>query len=55
MLTAQDRQGFRAHVTIQNKVTPEVARSTLAALSAVFTPFVDGQCINLSSTGTNCP
>jgi hypothetical protein len=38
-LTAQDRQGFRAHVTVQNKVQPEVARSTLAALRARFVPF----------------
>lgn len=38
-LTAQDRQGFRAHVTVQNKVTPEVARSTLGALRTRFEPF----------------
>jgi 2'-5' RNA ligase len=38
-LTAQDRQGFRAHVTVQNKVRPEEARSTLDALSARFVPF----------------
>lgn len=31
-LTAQDRQGFRAHVTIQNKVAPAVARATLERL-----------------------
>ena len=36
-LTAQDRQPFRAHVTVQNKVTPERARETLAALSATWT------------------
>lgn len=28
---------------------------TLAALAKVPTPVVDGQCINLSTTGTNCP
>ncbi len=39
-LTAQDRQGLRAHVTVQNKVQPEVARATLAALRARFEPFV---------------
>ncbi|MDX7950579.1 2'-5' RNA ligase family protein [Lichenihabitans sp. Uapishka_5] len=33
-LTAQDRQGFRAHVTVQNKVKPEQARVTLEALAA---------------------
>ena len=38
-LTAQDRQGFRPHVTIQNKVTPEAARSLLAQMQAVFSPF----------------
>ncbi len=27
-LTAQDRQGYRPHVTIQNKVTPAEARTT---------------------------
>ena len=31
-LSAQDRQGFKAHVTIQNKVPPETARKLLAAL-----------------------
>ena len=31
-LTAQDRQRFRAHVTIQNKVEPAVARALLEAL-----------------------
>lgn len=38
-LTPQDAQGFRAHVTIQNKVTPIEARSLLAELSADFQPF----------------
>lgn len=38
-LTRQDRERFRPHVTIQNKVTPEIARATLAALSADFAPF----------------
>lgn len=31
-LTAQDRQSFRAHVTIQNKVEPAVARALLDQL-----------------------
>ncbi len=38
-LTAQDRQKFRAHVTVQNKVAPEQARALHAALSADFAPF----------------
>lgn len=36
-LTPQDR-GFRAHVTIQNKVGPEEARATLGEVSAGFEP-----------------
>jgi 2'-5' RNA ligase len=38
-LTPQDRQGFRPHVTIQNKVTPAAAAALLARLQAGFTPF----------------
>jgi hypothetical protein len=38
-LTAQDRQGFGPHVTIQNKVAPETARALLASLTADFEPF----------------
>jgi len=38
-LTAQDRQKLRAHVTVQNKVTPAQARALHAALSADFVPF----------------
>lgn len=38
-LTRQDRERFRPHVTIQNKVTPETARATLTALSDGFRPF----------------
>lgn len=37
-LTAQDRQKFRAHVTVQNKVAPEQARALHAALHADFAP-----------------
>ena len=37
-LTPQDGQGFRPHVTIQNKVTAAVARQTLATLQRDFTP-----------------
>ncbi|MGQ0844275.1 MAG: 2'-5' RNA ligase family protein [Sporichthyaceae bacterium] len=38
-LTPQDRQPFRPHVTVQNKVEPATARATLAALTASFAPF----------------
>ncbi|MDQ1081564.1 2'-5' RNA ligase family protein [Pseudoroseomonas cervicalis] len=38
-LTPQDAKGFRPHVTVQNKVTPEAARSLLAALQRDFTPW----------------
>lgn len=37
-LTSQDRQPFRPHITIQNKVHSDEARKTLAILNAVFTP-----------------
>ena len=38
-LTPQDRQGYRPHVTIQNKASPETARALHANLQAAFTPF----------------
>jgi 2'-5' RNA ligase len=38
-LGPQDRQGFRPHVTVQNKVSPETARRTLEHLRAEFVPF----------------
>ena len=38
-LTPQDRQPWRPHVTVQNKVTPEIARDTLARLRAGFVPW----------------
>lgn len=38
-LTPQDGQGFRPHVTVQNFVTPEVARATVAELSHGFAPW----------------
>ncbi|MGY2048582.1 2'-5' RNA ligase family protein [Methylobacterium sp. JK268] len=38
-LTPQDRQGFRPHVTVQNKVAPDVARALHGRLSAAFAPF----------------
>lgn len=38
-LTPQDRQGWRPHVTVQNKVAPEAARATLQRLRADFVPW----------------
>lgn len=38
-LTPQDRQPWRPHVTVQNKVTPDEARRLLAELTASFVPF----------------
>lgn len=38
-LTPQDQQGFRPHVTIQNKAAPEAARELHAAMKAEFVPF----------------
>ena len=38
-LTPQDRQPWRPHVTLQNKVTPETARDTVARLSQDFAPW----------------
>ena len=37
-LTAQDRQGWRPHVTVQNKVKPETARALHASLAQSFSP-----------------
>jgi 2'-5' RNA ligase len=39
VLSAQDRQRFVPHVTIQNKVKPDRARRTFDALSAIFEPW----------------
>ncbi|MEO7262481.1 MAG: 2'-5' RNA ligase family protein [Jatrophihabitantaceae bacterium] len=38
-VTPQDRQGFRPHVTVQNKVSAELASRTLAQLRQGFAPF----------------
>nr|WP_153401136.1 2'-5' RNA ligase family protein [Polymorphobacter fuscus] len=40
LLIPQDRAGFRAHVTVQNKVSVAEARATLQGLQAGFVPFV---------------
>jgi 2'-5' RNA ligase len=39
-LTRQDAQRFRPHVTVQNKVEPQVARATLQHLRSTFHPEV---------------
>ena len=41
-LGAQDRQGFRPHVTVQNKVTPDEARVLHRRLEETFAPFEVG-------------
>jgi hypothetical protein len=38
MLSAQDRGGWRAHITIQNKVSAREARALLQALGQSFEP-----------------
>ena len=38
-LTPQDRQGWRPHVTIQNKADPAEATALLAMMQAAFVPF----------------
>ena len=38
-LSLQDQQGIRPHITIQNKVKPEVARALLKTLQRDFEPF----------------
>ena len=38
-LKAQDRQGWRPHVTVQNKASGETAKALHAELAARFTPF----------------
>ncbi len=38
LLTPQDRQGWRGHVTIQNKVEPAIARKLHAQLKEAFRP-----------------
>lgn len=37
-LTRQDAQAFRPHLTVQNKVEPQVAKATLDRLRATFRP-----------------
>ncbi len=46
-LTAQDRQGFRAHVTIQNKVAPAEARALLRMLTLDVAPVCRVEGLNL--------
>jgi hypothetical protein len=44
-LIPQDQQGFRPHITVMNKSTPELARALLAELS------VDFQQFSITATG----
>ena len=46
-LTPQDRQGFRPHSTIQNKVSPAEAAGLLASLQAGFAPW-DAQGVGIA-------
>ena len=47
-LTPQDRQGFRPHVTVQNKVSSDEARALHGRLLASFSPFeVGGEGLSL--------
>ena len=47
-LGAQDRQGFKPHITVQNKVPPEMARALHGQLQATFAPFeVEGPGLSL--------
>ena len=39
LLVPQDRQGWRPHVTVQNKARPDEARALLAQLEASFSPW----------------
>ena len=48
LLRAQDRQGFKPHVTVQNKVSPERARALHEQLRASFSTFeVEGVGLSL--------
>jgi 2'-5' RNA ligase len=38
-LSRQDQQGYRPHITLQNKVASEVARTTFNALNSTWQPF----------------
>lgn len=46
-LIPQDQQTFKPHVTIQNKVNPEQAKTLLTSLQSTFTPF-SGMLVSLS-------
>jgi len=39
VLSPQDKQGFRPHITIQNKTTPAAAKGLLEELTTDFQPF----------------
>jgi 2'-5' RNA ligase len=47
-LGEQDSQGFKPHITVQNKVSPEQARALHQELQATYSPFeVDGLGLSL--------
>jgi len=47
-LSAQDRQGFKPHITVQNKVSPEKARVLHQELQTAFSPLeVRGEGLSL--------
>lgn len=46
-LTPQDRQRFHPHIVVQNKATPEQARSLLAQLQSDFKP-MEGLAVGLT-------
>ncbi len=47
-ISAQDRQRFQPHVVVQNKVTPEAARTLLAQMERTFVPMtVEAQGLEL--------
>jgi 2'-5' RNA ligase len=47
-LGSQERQGFKPHVTVHNKVSPERARALHEELQAIFAPFeVEGVGLSL--------
>ncbi len=39
VLIPQDKQGFRPHITVQNKVTPAASKELLSQLEKTFEPF----------------
>lgn len=46
-LTAQDRAPWSPHITVQNKVAPDLARRTMASLGAAIPPPVEAMGVTL--------